>query len=504
MPQRWLHFDFIACGVEEAEFEHADVLGLFQFEPHFVPPHPFGSDAAQAAAGEVGVDVGMDDECVGVFVLRGDEVFEAGFDFIDHDETLLDVASAVAEGAFFLHVDFEGRTDAVACDLHQAEFAQRQDGVPRFVAFHLFGHEVEEGFAVLGLGHIDKVDDDYTSHVAQAQLACYLFGTLDVDLKGGIFLAVARFDVVAAIDVDDVHSFGVLNVEVDSRADGYDAAKRAAYIALHAEGFEDGGFQFIEFHDVFFARAHLADTLSHLGVEFRGIDGDGIEVVGQKVADEGRGGVEFGVYFAWGTDALKFFGHLLPAVEELAEVGVEFGHAFAFGHCADDDAEVLWADALQQAAEPVALGRASDFLRDGYFIAEWAEHEVVASYRDVARQFWAFGGDGFFRDLHQYGLTRFKHVTKVTHFFEYRLNGEVFEGGHVSVAVHGQAEVFADGIIVWAEVEVVHESLFVATHVNESCVETLHDFFDAPEVDVAYGVLASRLLAVKLNDAFIL
>ena len=128
----------------------------------------------------------------------------------------------------------------MAGDLHQAEFAERQDGVACFVALHFFAHDIEQLFAVFGFLHVDEVNNDDATHVAQPQLAGYLLGRLDVYLQGGVFLSLPGLDVVAAVDINDMHGFGVLDIEIDARADGDNASKSTADVACHPELLEMG------------------------------------------------------------------------------------------------------------------------------------------------------------------------------------------------------------------------------------------------------------------------
>ena len=72
------------------------------------------------------------------------------------------------------------RTNSLTCDLHQAEFAEWQNVVPRPVRCHDFSHMVIQGLPVFGFGHVDEVHYDYAAHIAQSQLACYFVGCLEI------------------------------------------------------------------------------------------------------------------------------------------------------------------------------------------------------------------------------------------------------------------------------------------------------------------------------------
>ena len=372
------------------------------------------------------------------------------------------------------------------------------------VALHLLGHHVEEFLAVLSLVHVHKVDNDNTSHIPESQLAGDFLGALNIDLQGGIFLTCAGLYVVAAVDIDDMHGLRVLNIEVNARADGDNLPESAADVARDAELLENGRLHLVVLHNVLLAWLYALEELAHIVVKVEIVDIDGSEVVGQHVAQQCRGGAEFGVDLGRGVDTFQLLCHLAPGIHEAAQVGVEFGHSAAFRHRTDDYAEVLRAYALHQPAQAVAFFILFDFLRDGDFITERGEYQVAAGDGDVTRHLGAFCGDGFLGDLHQHRLTHFEHVAHVAHLLKDRLYLEVFESDSIAVAVHGKAEVFVHRAVVGTQVEVVHETLLVAPEIDESGIESLHDFLHLAEENVAHDKLSCRHLLVEFHQALVL
>ena len=84
------------------------------------------------------------------------------------------------------------------------------------VGHHLL-HVGVQLLAVLGLGHVDKVDDDDAAHVAQTQLAGDLVGGQQIDAQGVALLVGRRFRTVARVHIDDVQCFGAFYDYVCSR-----------------------------------------------------------------------------------------------------------------------------------------------------------------------------------------------------------------------------------------------------------------------------------------------
>ena len=244
-------------------------------------------------------------------------------------------------------------------------------------------------------------------------------------------------------------------------------------------------------------------VVAHLVVGVFIVDVDGGEIVVEGVADDGGGGADFGDEFLRAADALETVGHALPTVHELAEVGVEFGDILAFGNGADDDAEILWFDALHEPAETSAFLFAFNLLRDCDTVAEGSEDEVAPCEGDIARQFRAFGGDGFFGHLSEDKLADFEDIVEVAVLFHDGLYLEVFEGACRGVAVHGKAEVFVDRLVVEAQVEVMHEAVLVLAHVDEGGIEAGHDFPHLAYVNVPHLYFAVVGFLVELDKLFV-
>lgn len=180
------------------------------------------------------------------------------------------LAFAVAYGAVFVGHDVEGRAHTVAGNLHEAELAERQYVVPGPVALHQLFHAFVEFLPVLGIVHVDVVDDDDAAHIAQPQLAGYLFGGGHVYLEGGVFLVGIGFGAVAAVDVDDVESLGVFDDEVGSVAERDGLTERRFDLLRDGKVVEDGNIVGVEFDDVFALGSNdiyiVVDVLESLGV----------------------------------------------------------------------------------------------------------------------------------------------------------------------------------------------------------------------------------------------
>ena len=73
---------------------------------------------------------------------------------------------------------------------------------------------------MLGLIHVDEVDDDDAAHIAQAQLTGDFVGGAQIHVERVGFLVVACFRTVTRVDVNDVQGFGVFDDDVCARFEG--------------------------------------------------------------------------------------------------------------------------------------------------------------------------------------------------------------------------------------------------------------------------------------------
>ena len=76
---------------------------------------------------------------------------------------------------------------ALAAHLEQAKAGNPAHLNTRTVCFQLVFQLFLDRVVVLALVHIDKVDDDQTGQITQAQLAGNFFGCLEIGFQGGLF-----------------------------------------------------------------------------------------------------------------------------------------------------------------------------------------------------------------------------------------------------------------------------------------------------------------------------
>src|SRR5690606_21599042 len=104
----------------------------------------------------------------------------------------------------------QGRTQALARHLQQAEAGDPAYLNPGAVGFQAFTDTLFHGTLVLGRGHVDEVDDDQTADVTQTQLAGNFLGGFEVGLQGS-FLDVSALGSAGRVDVDGHQGLGVVD-----------------------------------------------------------------------------------------------------------------------------------------------------------------------------------------------------------------------------------------------------------------------------------------------------
>ena len=97
-----------------------------------------------------------------------DQAVNLALQLVRKQDRRLDFALAKAGGAGFFYVDIHSRTDTLTRNLHQSELRQRQDVVARSVFLHVLTHAFIEHLTVFGKTHVNEVDDDDATHIAQS------------------------------------------------------------------------------------------------------------------------------------------------------------------------------------------------------------------------------------------------------------------------------------------------------------------------------------------------
>ena len=115
-----------------------------------------------------GSDVRMDVQGKFLDLQFVDQVVNLAFQCVRKEYGRFDGSFSEAGGAGFVGGDVHGGTYTLTGYLHEAEFAEWQDVVLGTVFLHVLTHAFVEFLPVFGQVHVDKVDNDDATHIAQA------------------------------------------------------------------------------------------------------------------------------------------------------------------------------------------------------------------------------------------------------------------------------------------------------------------------------------------------
>ena len=138
--------------------------------------------------------------------------------------------------------------------------------------------------AVFRLVHVDEVDDDQATQVAQTHLASHFIGSLQIGAGGGFF-DVAAFDGACRVDVHRHQGLGVVNHDRAARGQVDRAGIGRFNLVFDLEAAEQRGFIPVALYTGSMLGHDVGHELLRLVVDVVGVDQDVADVVVEVVAD---------------------------------------------------------------------------------------------------------------------------------------------------------------------------------------------------------------------------
>ena len=175
------------------------------------------------------------------------QVVDLVFDAIQQLYARIHFAGSVATDTYFLGGNFSSGTNAFTGNLHQTKFTHWQDGMSCTVCLHGSLQSSEQFVLLLWVAHVDKVDHNNPTHIAQSHLTCDFINGFEVHFEH-IFLAILLVEGGATgVDIDYVKCFGMVDDEVGAAAKRYIATEAGLDLAIDVVLVEKTIFSLMEF-----------------------------------------------------------------------------------------------------------------------------------------------------------------------------------------------------------------------------------------------------------------
>src|SRR5215216_1653862 len=322
-------------------------------------------------------------------------------------QTVLDLvrdhhAAAVAGRAGLGEAVEQAARDALAGHLDQAERGDLHHLALGLVPDQGGPEPVDHRLLVAFEQHVDEVDDDDAADVAQPELADDLVGRLQV-VGDHRLLEVGLADELAGVDVDHRHGLGAVDHDRAARGQPDLALQGLVDLIDHPVVLEHRQLALVLAQLGQQVGGDLGQVLLDPGAELVAVDHQLDEVGREDVADDPDDQLGLGVDDGRGAGLLGLALDRLPAGLEAGQVGAEVVGAGPFGGGADDQAQALGPDLLEDVAQPRALGLGQP-AGDAEGVVLGLEDQVAAGQGDLGGEAGALGPDRILGDLDEHGL----------------------------------------------------------------------------------------------------
>ena len=351
-------------------------------------------------------------------------------------------------------------THTLTGHLHEAQRRNLRNLVARTIASQALNqaaeHEVTVGFE----DHINEVDDDDATDVAQTQLAHDLFSRLEVVTGHRFLKRAAGTDELAGVDIDDGHRLGAVDDEGATRGQPHLAIHALGELLVDAVRMED----ILRTHPLLDAvgqlRAELVDVFLDGRVGVAALDDELREVLIEDVAHDAHGQLGLAAQQRRGTlrvGALLL--NVLPLTGQARNIVANLLLRRTFRRGAHDDARSRGNDRLEDLLQASAL-LIRELAGDAHHGTAGNEYQVAASQRDLGGQTRTLVSDRILRHLNEDRVARLQSRLDTTR-----------------LAFH------TDGIPV--HLARVEDCVAPAAHIHERGLHRGKDILHATQVDVA-------------------
>lgn len=256
-------------------------------------------------------------------------------DVVAHGTRRFHLALALAGRARFAQHVRERFARALARHLDEPELREAVDRHARAVARQRLLQLGQHRVAMLGVLHVDEVDDDDPAEVAQPQLPRDRVRGLEVGLEDRV-VEVARTDVTARVHVDRRHRLGLVDHQVAARLQVDTARQCALDLRLDVVQVEQRPFARVVVQLRAHGRRELGREFGQALVGLARIDLDARRVVVREIAQHALREIEILVQQARRWQPLRLPDDRRPCLAQVRDVAGEFVGGRILGDRAHD------------------------------------------------------------------------------------------------------------------------------------------------------------------------
>ena len=255
---------------------------------------------------------------------------------------------------------------------------------------------------MVGVLHVDEIDDDDPAEVAQAKLAGDDLRSLEVGLEDCVVEA-ASADEAAGVDVDRRHGLGLIDDEIAARLEIHPAPEGLLDLVFYAVQIEQRPFAAVMSDAVEYGLRVLLRKVQHPLAGLVRVDQDAHGLLGSHVAKHALREAQILIDQRWHRQRTRLGGEIAPELGQIFDVVLQLALGRGLCHGADDEAsrQPLGKELLQSVAQVFALGLVLDALRDADMRILRQIDEQPPGETDLCGEPRALGADRVLDHLHQ-------------------------------------------------------------------------------------------------------
>ena len=250
-------------------------------------------------------------------------------------------AGAVTAWACGVRTFVQGRANALTAQFHQAETADLAHLHACAVKMQAVFHPVFHFLLVAGFFHVDEVDHDQATQVAQAQLAGYFFCRFQVGTQSRVF-NVGSACGAGRVHVDRHQCFGVVDHDGATRRQGNHAAVRGFNLVFNLETAEQGSVVAVALHQVHHVGHDMLHELLGLIVNFIGINEHFANIRAEVITNGANHEAAFLIDQERAVGRFSCAVNCRPQLQQVVQIPLQFFYRAANACGAGNNAHALW------------------------------------------------------------------------------------------------------------------------------------------------------------------